>query len=95
MMIFSFFAILVFSMINGAWLLCRIQNAHNSVWIGLGQPTVTLSTGVGSRLALVRYIWALHFRKLNDFSLSVACWAAIIAELLLGFLLLLFVLGVK
>jgi hypothetical protein len=95
MMIFSFFAILVFSLVNGAWLLRRIQDAHHSVWIGLGQPSVTSSTGVSSRLALVRYIWALHFRKLNDFSLSVACWAAIIAELLLGFLLILFVLGIK
>ena len=95
MMIFLFFAILVFSLVNGAWLLRHIQNAHHSVWIGLVQPTVTLSTGIGPRLALIRYIWALHFRKLNDFPLSVVCWAAITAELALGVLLLLFVLGVK
>jgi hypothetical protein len=95
MMIFPFFAILVFSLANGAWLLRRFQNVHHSVWIGLGQPTVTMSSGVSPRLALIRYIWALHFLKLNDFPLSVVCWAAISAELALGVLLLLFVLGVK
>jgi hypothetical protein len=95
MILFSFLAILVFSFANGAWLLSRIQNTHHSVWIDLGQPTATLSSGVRPRLALVQYIWSLRFLKLHDPFLSLACWVAITAELLLVVLFLLLVLGVK
>jgi hypothetical protein len=95
MILFSFLAVLMFSFVNGAWLLRRIQNTHHSVWIDLGQPTATLSSGVRPRLALVQYIWSLRFLKLNDPSLSLACWVAITAELLLVVLFLLLVLGVK
>lgn len=95
MMILSFLAILIFSLINGAWLLRQIQSKHRSVWVGLGQPTVTFSSGVPPRLALVKYIWSLYFRALNDPRLSLACWTAIITELLLVVLFILLILGVK
>jgi len=91
-MMTKFLAVLIFSLANGAWLLRHIQNTHHSVWIGLDQPMVALSTGVRPRLALVKYIWSLRFRELNDPLLSLACWAAITAELLLGVLFLLFAL---
>jgi hypothetical protein len=95
MILLSFLAVLTFSFVNGAWLLSRIQNTHHSVRIDLGQPKATLSSGVRPRLALVQYIWSLRFQKLNDPSLSLACWVAITAELLLVGLFLLLVLGVK
>jgi hypothetical protein len=95
MIMVTFLAVLMFSFANGVWLLRRIQNTHHSVWVDIGQPSVALSTGVRPRLALVKYIWSLCFRKLNDPSLSLACWAAITAELILAVLCLLFVLGVK
>jgi hypothetical protein len=93
MMLVSFLAVLVFSFANGAWLLRRIQDTHPSIWTGLGQPTLTLSSGVRPRLALVKYIWSLRFRELNDSPLSLSCWAAITAEALLLVLFLLLVLG--
>ena len=92
-MIFLFLAILIFSLVNGAWILRRIKSAHHYVWIGLGQPTVTASTGVRPRLALVQYIWSRRFRALHDRPLSLACWAAMTAEFLLCVLFLLLVLG--
>ena len=93
MIALSFLAVILFSFANGAWLLRRIQNAHHALWEALGQPTVTLSSGVRLRLALVKYIWSLRFRELNDRPLSLACWAAITAESLLVVLFLLLVLG--
>ena len=93
MMLVSFLAVLVFSFVNGAWLLLRMQNTHQSIWTGLGQPTLTLSNGGGPRVALVKYIWSLRFRELNDSPLSLSCWAAITAEALLLVLFLLLVLG--
>jgi hypothetical protein len=95
MMMFLFLSVLMFSIANGAWILRRLQNTHHSVWVGIGQPTVALSTDIRPRLALVKYIWFLRFRKLNDPSLSRACWAAITTELLLVVLFLLLVFGVK
>lgn len=94
MMTFSFLAVLMFSFVNGAWLLRRLQNAHRSVWEGLGQPTVTLKNGVAPRLALVKYIWSLRFRELGDPPLSLSCWMAIVAEFSLLVIFLLLVLGV-
>ena len=84
------FAVLLFSILNGAWLLYRIKNSHPKVWNELGQPKFAFSTGVRPRLALVWYIWSLRFRSLNDSALSLACWAAIASELLLALSLLLF-----
>jgi hypothetical protein len=89
----SFLAAIMFSLVNGAWLMRRMQNAHRSVWLGLGQPTASLSTGVRPRLALVKYIWSLRFRELNDLPLSLACWMAISAEMLLAAILLVLILG--
>lgn len=93
MMMFSFLAVLMFSLVNGAWLLRRLQNAHRLVWERLGQPTVTLKNGVAPRLALVKYIWSLRFCELDDLPLSISCWMAIAAEFLLVVLFLLLVLG--
>lgn len=93
MILLSLLAVTAFSLANGAWLLRRMQSTHHSVWVGLGQPMVAMSTGVRPRLALVRYIWSLRFRTLNDPPLSLACWAAITAELLLVVLFPLLVLG--
>ena len=86
-------AVFLFSFANGAWLLRHMQNTHQSIWTDLGQPTLTLSTGVRPRLALVKYIWSLRFRKLNDPPLILSCWAAIAAEALLIVLFLLLVPG--
>lgn len=90
MILISLFAVLLFSLVNGAWLLHRIKNSHPAVWKELGQPTFALSTGVRPRLSLVLYIWALRFRGLNDSALSLACWAAIASEFILVLALLLF-----
>ncbi len=93
MMMFWFAAVLVFALANGAWMMRRLQHAHPAVWTGLGRPTFTLSTGVGPRLALVRFVWSLRFRKLGDPPLALCCWAAMVAEPLLVVLCLLLVLG--
>ncbi|MDI6747700.1 MAG: hypothetical protein QMD17_11195 [Rhodocyclaceae bacterium] len=92
-MLSTFLAVLVFSLLNGAWILHRLQLAHRAVWDELGQPTATMSSGVLPRLALVRYIWRLRFRALGDAPLSLACWAALLAELALIVLFPLLVLG--
>jgi hypothetical protein len=81
LMFYAFVAVVAFSFANGAWILHRLQAAHRAIWVGLGQPTATLSSGVRPRLALVRYIWSLRFRVLGDPPLSLACWAAIVAEI--------------
>lgn len=83
LMFYAFMAAVGFSFANGAWILHRLQAAHHAIWVGLGQPTATLSSGVRPRLALVRYIWSLRFRMLGDPQLSLACWAAIGAEILI------------
>ena len=83
MILFLLFAVLLFSVVNGAWLLHRIKNSHLAIWKELGQPTFAFSTGLRPRLALVWYIWSLRFRDLNDSALSLACWAAIASEFLL------------
>jgi hypothetical protein len=90
MIMLILFAVLLFSFVNGAWLLHRIKNSHPKVWNELGQPTFALSTGIRPRLALVWYIWTLRFRDLNDSKLSLSCWAAIASELILVLALLLF-----
>lgn len=90
MILILLFAVLLFSLVNGAWLLHRIKNSHPAVWNELGQPSFTLSTGMRPRLALVWYIWSLRFRDLNDSQLSFACWGAIASEFLLVLSLLLF-----
>jgi hypothetical protein len=92
-MMLLFFTVFLFSFTNGAWLLRRIQNTHHSIWVDLGRPTFALSNGVGPRLALVKYIWSLRFRELNDLPLAFACWSAIAAELLLVVIVLLLILG--
>ena len=96
MILILLFAVLLFSFVNGVWLLHRIKNTHPVVWNELGKPSFALNTGVRPRLALVLYIWSLRFRSLNDPKLSFACWAAIASEFLLVLSLLLFasILGV-
>ena len=90
MIMLFLFAVLLLSLVNGAWLLHRIKSLHPKVWNELGQPTFAFSTGIRPRLALVWYIWTLRFRDLNDSKLSLACWAAIASELILVLALLLF-----
>ena len=90
-MMISFLAVLIFSVVNGAWILRRMQNSHLSVWRELGQPTVTMSSGIAPRIALVRYIWSLRFLKLEDPLLSITCWMAIAAEVLLVVIFLLLI----
>ncbi|CAG4884094.1 protein of unknown function [Georgfuchsia toluolica] len=92
-MMLAFLAVLMFSLVNGAWLLCRLQSRHHSAWAGLGQPSITLKSGAAPRLALVKYIWSLRFRELDDLLLSISCWMAIAAEFSLVVLFLLLVLG--
>ena len=94
MIMILFLAVLILSIVNGAWLLHRLQNTHISTWIALGRPTFAMTNGVLPRIALIKYIWSLHFRVLADPTLSVACWAAITSEFFLVCLMLLFVIGV-
>jgi hypothetical protein len=74
---------LILSIANGAWLIQRIEQAHQTVWQDLGKPSVTLSTGVRPRMALIKYIWSLGFKKLKDPSLSLSGYTAITLEILL------------
>lgn len=93
MLMLAFLAVLVFALVNGARLMRRLQVAHPSVWSSLGRPTVTLSTGIRPRLALVRFVWSLRFRELADPQLSFTCWAAMAAEPLLAVLFVLLVIA--
>jgi|GEM_PF-1423482 len=90
MLMISFLAVLVFALANGAWLMRRLETAHPAAWTELGRPNFTLSTGIGPRLALVRFIWSQGFRKLGDAALSLSCGLAMIAEPLLALLVVLF-----
>ncbi|MEI8209288.1 MAG: hypothetical protein WCG16_08795 [Methylococcales bacterium] len=74
---------LILSIVNGAWLLNRIEQTHQTVWQELGKPSVSLSTGVHPRIALIKYIWSLDFKKLKDPSLSLSGYTAITLEILL------------
>ena len=91
----SFLAVIVFSLVNGAWILRRLQKNHHAAWLNLGRPTVALRTGVVPRLALLNYIWSLRFRRLNDPQLTLACWAAITAESVLIVLFTLMAIGIN
>lgn len=94
-MMFLFMFVLVFALANGAWMMHRLERAHPAVWVGLSRPTVTLSTGIRPRLALVRFVWLLRFRELKDPLLSLACWAAMTAEPLLAVLFILLVTSIQ
>ena len=83
MLMIFFLALLVFALANGAWMMRRLETAHPATWGALGRPTFTLSTGIGPRLALVRFVWSQGFRKLGDAALSRCCLMAMIAEPLL------------
>ena len=83
MIAIPFLVVLVFALANGAWLMRRLETAHPATWAALGRPTFTLSTGIAPRLALVRFVWSLGFRKLGDAALSLCCGAAMITEPLL------------
>jgi len=74
---------LLLSIANGAWILNRIEQAHYPVWQDLGKPTVLLSTGFRPRMALIKYIWSLRFKKLKDPSLCLSGYTAITLEILL------------
>lgn len=87
MLMFVFLSVFVFALANGAWMMRRLASAHPATWAELGRPTFTLSTGVCPRLALVRFVWSLGFRKLGDAALSWCCGLAMIAEPLLIVLL--------
>ncbi len=92
MLMILFLATLVFALANGAWMMRRLETAHPATWGELGRPTFTLSTGLGPRLALVRFVWSRGFRKLGDAALSLCCGMAMIAEPLLAVLFVLLVL---
>ncbi len=91
MLTISFLALLVFALANGAWMMNRLETMHPAQWQELGRPNFSLSTGLGPRLALVRFIWSQGFRKLGDAALSWGCWLAMIAEPLLVVLFVLLV----
>lgn len=93
MLMISFLAVLVFALANGAWMMRRLETAHPAAWTELGRPNFTLSTGIGPRLALVRFVWSQGFRKLGDAALSWCCGLAMVAEPLLVVLFGLLVLG--
>lgn len=93
MLMISFLILLVFALANGAWLMRRLETAHPGVWNKLGRPNFTLSTGIGPRLALVRFVWAQGFRPLGDATLSRYCTLAMIAEPLLVVLFALLILN--
>lgn len=89
----GFLAVLTFALINGAGLMRRLASAHLDVWEKLGRPDFRLSTGIGPRLALVRYVWSGNWRGLDDAVLRRHCLAALIAEPLLVAQFALLVLG--
>lgn len=83
MLMISFLAVLVFALANGAWMMRRLATAHPATWAALGRPNFAMSTGIGPRLALVRFVWSRGFRTLGDPALSWCCGLAMIAEPLL------------
>lgn len=83
MLLIAFIALLVFALANGAWMMRRLATAHPATWAALGRPDFVLSTGLGPRLALVRFVWSQGFRQLGDAALSWCCGLAMIAEPLL------------
>lgn len=83
MLLIAFIVLLVFALANGAWMMRRLATAHPATWAALGRPNFTLSTGLGPRLALVRFVWSQGFRQLGDDALAWCCGLAMIAEPLL------------
>lgn len=86
MLMISFLAVLVFALANGAWMMRRLATAHPATWAALGRPNFAMSTGIGPRLALVRFVWSRGFRTLGDPALSWCCGLAMIAEPMLAVL---------
>lgn len=79
----GFVVVLAFALVNGARLMRRLESAHTEVWNRLGRPDFLLSSGIGPRIALVRYVWSGDWRMLDDATLRRHCLAALIAEPLL------------
>jgi hypothetical protein len=93
MLMFAFLAVLVFALANGAWMMRRLASAHPATWAALGQPTFSLSTGIGPRIALVRFVWSRCYRELGDAALSLCCGMAMVTEPLLAVLFALLIAG--
>lgn len=89
----TFLAVLAASYANGAWLLRRMQSAHPSVWVGLRQPALAQSNLASPRLALFKYVWSFRFLKVNDGLFVLSCVGALIAEVGLACLFVLFALA--
>lgn len=89
MLIVLFLTVLAFALANGAWMMHRLETLHPARWHALGRPNFTLSTGIGARLALVRFVWSQAYRSLDDTGLSLCCRLAMLAEPLLVVLLVL------
>ncbi|WP_141019124.1 hypothetical protein [Azoarcus sp. DD4] len=92
-LIVAFLCIFALSYANGAWMLRHLKTVHPEIWSQLGRPSLTQSNLGTSRLSLMKFIWSLKFRSLNDTALSSSCSAAIAFECALAIIFVAFVVG--
>ena len=83
-LILTFFVVLGFSYANGLLLFYRLRNVHPEMWTRLGQPSIMQSNLGVPRLALMRFVWTFQFRAANDSFLSLVCFVAMVAEVILA-----------
>ncbi len=63
-------------------LLRRLETHHGATWELLGKPKLGDSNLSPQWLRLLKWLWMLRFRSLNDFRLSRIAYSAILGELL-------------
>ena len=83
----SFVAFLLLALVataNAYWLIERLRTRHEGTWQSLGRPSLAQSNVGSPRLALLKWVWSLRFRHLADRQLILACWSALVLELLLA-----------
>lgn len=82
-LVMAFFAVLGLSYVNGSWMLKRLRSHHSEAWGSLGEPSLSQSNLSQPRLALLRFVWSMRFRSLNDASLSMHGFIAMVLEIVL------------
>ena len=79
-----FLIVFVFDLLNGAFLLKRLELSHNEVWRRMGEPSLMDSNVGRPRLRLARFVWMQEFRALKDKTLTALCVSQITLEIALG-----------
>jgi len=80
----AFSALFALSYANGLWLIRHLRTVHPEIWAHLGPPSLVQSNLTTPRLRLMKFVWSLQFRSLNDTALSRSCGLAMATEIALA-----------